>query len=1280
MKKNGLKKYLKIVLTFVFFDFFLLVYLVNSQSTFRISYDIASFDLGGGIVVTPANEYVFAGTNASFIPYYGNVVKLDNTGSVLWAKAYTGGIATTFNDLKNVSSGGFITCGQSSSGGAILVRLDNNGNVIWAKRYLLPDINSSKTSNEFFNAVIETSDGGFLAVGGVDYFWDGSSASTVDTTSFFAVKVNSTGNIQWSRVWTISTPQPDESYFWDCAESSDGYLLVGQSADGSQSMTDGDYPTDAFLIKVNKTTGANIFVNRFGNGNSTSQVIYGVITLSSGHFLIGGSDDVHGFVARLQGTGTSVSQLFGRRINGSAFPVTQYVIRNLMENSDGNYSFIGWRVAGLFPTLNSAILKMNSSTGAIMIGKQYAPIGLSAIMPEGGLVPSDQGYFLLNTDQQVTGFNYNLIRTDSNGDIGLSVSDCTPTSINPSTQSYNITFQSITTNSYSIGSDANFSILITNLTPITNVHCLNCNLNIVPTLTANPNPICAGATTTISVTNSQPGFNYNVYTSSTGGTPIGTAPLSVSPVNTTTYYIEVQSQSNTSCVTSTRTPITITVNPSPTLVVNVNPNPLCSGNTLTLSVSGASSYTWTGPSGFTSNASNTTITNISLSNAGTYSVTGEDLGCSSTSVVNVSVHPIPTPTIMSNSPICEGQSINLSALPNSMSSYLWQGPSGFSSSLQNPTILPATLSNSGVYTLTVIDNNGCTGSTTESITVLSIPDISIVPPSTITCSNSTVQLVATTTVSPVSYSWSGAGIQSVIGPGTVIVNQGGNYTVVVQNTLTGCSNSSIISVSTDTTIPTINVSPTTQTISCTTSTAQIVASGNAVTYSWTGTGIQSGGNTATVIVNSPGTYTVIGTGANGCTTAATSTIFPDIYAPTVILSSSSETITCYNPNPSISASTGTMTNVSFSWSPSTGISSGSNSSSATFTAGGNYTLVVTNLDNGCTTSTFVTIYTNTNSPNVSTSISNSITCSNSNATVVAYSMDSNLDYLWNGNGIVSGLGTGTIVVNQGGTFTVNVTNTVTGCSFSTIVDVPVNMNLSMSINGLTSICSGESTTLTVSGANSYTWSTGDNNISIVISPTTTNTYSVIGTLGACTGTAQITVNVSTTPTVTVTPTSSTILISGNVSLSASGANTYSWEPTDGLNNPNIPNPIANPVITTTYCVWGYTSSGCRDSACVTIFVDSRCGELFVPNIFSPNDDNVNDELCVYGTHCIEKDYLFVIYDRWGEKVFETNDKNKCWDGKYNGKLMNNATFVYYLKGIKYDGSGIEKRGNINLIK
>ncbi|GIV27453.1 MAG: hypothetical protein KatS3mg027_1267 [Bacteroidia bacterium] len=98
----------------------------------------------------------------------------------------------------------------------------------------------------------------------------------------------------------------------------------------------------------------------------------------------------------------------------------------------------------------------------------------------------------------------------------------------------------------------------------------------------------------------------------------------------------------------------------------------------------------------------------------------------------------------------------------------------------------------------------------------------------------------------------------------------------------------------------------------------------------------SGGNTATVIVNNPGTYTVTGTASNGCTAAVTSTVYPDVNAPVISLTSNTETITCSNSSPTISAGTGTMTNVSYSWSPASGISSGANSSTATFTAAGTY--------------------------------------------------------------------------------------------------------------------------------------------------------------------------------------------------------------------------------------------------------------------------------------------------------------------------------------------------------
>ncbi|GIV27454.1 MAG: hypothetical protein KatS3mg027_1268 [Bacteroidia bacterium] len=76
------------------------------------------------------------------------------------------------------------------------------------------------------------------------------------------------------------------------------------------------------------------------------------------------------------------------------------------------------------------------------------------------------------------------------------------------------------------------------------------------------------------------------------------------------------------------------------------------------------------------------------------------------------------------------------------------------------------------------------------------------------------------------------------------------------------------------------------------------------------------------------------------------------------------------------------------------------------------------------------------------------------------------------------------------------------------------------------LCSGQTTTLTANGATSYTWSTGDNTPSVVLTPTSSTSYSVIGINGTCTGTALINVTVNNNPTVSVTPSSATVQITG----------------------------------------------------------------------------------------------------------------------------------------------------------
>lgn len=93
---------------------------------------------------------------------------------------------------------------------------------------------------------------------------------------------------------------------------------------------------------------------------------------------------------------------------------------------------------------------------------------------------------------------------------------------------------------------------------------------------------------------------------------------------------------------------------------------------------------------------------------------------------------------------------------------------------------------------------------------------------------------------------------------------------------------------------------------------------------------------------------------------------------------------------------------------------------------------------------------------------------------------------------------------------------------------------------------------------------------------------------------------------------------------------------------------------------------------------NECGEMFVPTAFSPDGNGENDMECVYGK-CV-KDIYFAIYDRWGEKVFETTSMSQCWDGTFRGKEMNTGVFVYYVKATLKTGEEVMKKGNITLLR
>jgi gliding motility-associated-like protein len=162
------------------------------------------------------------------------------------------------------------------------------------------------------------------------------------------------------------------------------------------------------------------------------------------------------------------------------------------------------------------------------------------------------------------------------------------------------------------------------------------------------------------------------------------------------------------------------------------------------------------------------------------------------------------------------------------------------------------------------------------------------------------------------------------------------------------------------------------------------------------------------------------------------------------------------------------------------------------------------------------------------------------------------------------------------------------------------------------------------------------------------------------------------------------IFEGNSSqLEATGLNiiSYEWTPPGTLNDPNIFNPIASPEVTTTYSVIGTDSQGCMDTTFVLVAItDLLCEEpyLFMPNAFTPNGDSENDVLYVEG-NVIDEMYL-AIYNRWGEKVFESNDKSIGWDGTYKNELLEPDVYGYYLRIKCVNEEEYFKKGNISLIR
>lgn len=265
-------------------------------------------------------------------------------------------------------------------------------------------------------------------------------------------------------------------------------------------------------------------------------------------------------------------------------------------------------------------------------------------------------------------------------------------------------------------------------------------------------PVCPGATINLSANNIA-GATYSW--SGPGGFFSGLNAPSISNAQSIHSGVYTVTLSKPGCTTATGTTSVTVSNQGLNLQAGSN-SPVCTGSTLHLSantIQGAN-YFWAGPSGFSSTQQNPTLQNTQIAASGQYTLTVTLNGCTAAQIIPVTVINAPTASPGSNSPVCAGQTLNLSTNPIQGAQYSWRGPNGFSTSIQNPVIQNAQTIHSGIYTLTV-SINGCINSTVQTISVVVNPGTNINAGSNSpVCTGSTLNLTAGS-VQGGSYFWTG---------------------------------------------------------------------------------------------------------------------------------------------------------------------------------------------------------------------------------------------------------------------------------------------------------------------------------------------------------------------------------------------------------------------------------------------------------------------------------------------------------------------------------------------
>lgn len=452
-----------------------------------------------------------------------------------------------------------------------------------------------------------------------------------------------------------------------------------------------------------------------------------------------------------------------------------------------------------------------------------------------------------------------------------------------------------------------------------------------------------------------------------------------------------------------------------------------------------------------------------------------------------------------------------------------------------------------------------------------------------------------------------------------------------------------------------------------------------------GSNVQSGSsNTYTLTPTANMSLEVIASTADGCIGPTSNAVVTQVNPIPVVTLTSSDTdnTICQNVPVTFTAGPSGYDNYQFFNAGATVQNGTGDTYTTTLTSGNSITVIAT--DSGCESSETTPIAT-TVIPADPVDAGNDISAC-VNQTAITLTPVTPTNGTWEGTGTTSAGIFNPVTAGAGSVPLVYLYTNSNGCTgYDTITATVYALPVIATTPAAPALCAGNPMSVTATGATTYNWSpaTGLSSTSgatVTANPSTTTTYTITGTSNNCSDSIALTVAVNPVPNVSISGTTainaceSTVL---TAELDSAMSGTYNWSPPFNLSCTDCQTTMASPLSEQTYTVTFTSANGCSNSASATIQIVSIFN-YFMPNAFSPNADGINDTLHIHGKGISTVNLK--LFDRVGEKVFETTSIQQGWDGSYKGIPMNNGTYIYILDIEYCNGERIKEQGNITLAK